>query len=384
MRILHITSILPAPLKRKETENDILIRIAEELEKTYPDSKHYFILCLPYSNSILANFKSRWKEYYDLIKKGFYEYHGFKIYVIGIPAFATDQIIRKQLSWLGYLLNKGGIKNVLNQVKPDKIHAHNLKGNIELAEIIKNKFGFNYVVTARNLGNNSINKLQNGEFIPTKILSLNYRNYEISKNNLKIPVDLIPHPVDDEFFVDSESLNVKEKPKFISVCRLLELKNIDKVLQALLEIKLPYVYDIYGSGPEMEKLKRMVDKLSLQSKINFKGQVPHNEIKKAMKEYDLLLQPSFPETLGRVYFEAMASGVPVIASKNTGIDGLINSGQEGYLVNHYSIEEISSSIYKYLNLNKKEKIKLKKGVINKVSNYRWSKTLLEYHKFYEL
>jgi len=50
--------------------------------------------------------------------------------------------------------------------------------------------------------------------------------------------------------------------------------------------------------------------------------------------------PSYPESLGRVYFEAMASGLPVIASKNTGIDGIIRHGREGFLIDHQSESEI--------------------------------------------
>lgn len=48
MNILHITSIVPAPLKMKRDENDILIRIAQEYQKKYPADNHYFLLAVPY------------------------------------------------------------------------------------------------------------------------------------------------------------------------------------------------------------------------------------------------------------------------------------------------------------------------------------------------
>lgn len=382
MNILHITSILPAPISRKKKENDILIRIAEEFEKQYSDSKHHFLLILPYSNSFLALCSTTWKEYQQLISKGFYEYNGFKIYVLGMPAFKSDRRIRKQLNYLGYQLNKKKINKILNDLKPNVIHAHNLRGNVELAEIIKQQHGINYVVTARNLNDYTLNKLKKGVFNPTKVLSLNHKNFETCLKNLTIPVELIPHPVDEEFFVDADLLRINDKPKFVSVCRLLALKNLDKVMHALATIDKDFTFDIYGIGPEEEKLKNLAKELQLLNKISFKGWVKHNDIKEVMCDYDLLIQPSYPETLGRVYFEAMAAGVPVIAAKNTGIDGFIKNGMDGYLVDHNKIEPIREVIINFMKMDSEKHMQLKNNAISFAKKYRWNDTLEKYYNLY--
>ena len=384
MNILHITSILPAPLKRKRTENDILVRIAEEYQNQYPDCSHSFILTVPFSNFILSFFKKRWYEYYKLIRKGFYEHNGFRIYVIGIPAFASDQNITSYLSKIGYKLNKKRINFILKKVSPDIIHAQSFGSSIELAEILKLKYKINYLATARGINKRTIVRIQENKLNPLKVLTLNYQVFCRLKNELNIQVELIPHPVDNGFFVLNQNFKVNSKPRFISVGRLLKLKNIDRVILALSKLRIEFIYDIYGVGPEEERLKVLVNDLNLQNKVNFKGWIEHKELKLILNEYDLLLQPSFPETLGRIYLEAMASGVPVLAARNTGVDGLVSNNIEAFLVDCESVDDILSSIQQFVSLNETQKIDMKQSAIKTASLYRWECTLVRYYKFYNV
>lgn len=383
MNVLHITSILPAPLERKKKENDILIRIAKEYQDEYPETKHYFLLILPYSNTILGLISKRWKEYNLLLKKGGYEYGSFNIKVIGIPAFKNDSRFKKDLTYLGYKIFEKKINKWIVDYKPDIIHAHNLKSNLEIAKLLKKKFNINYVVTARNIQQETFNNLKATEFPPRKILSINFQNYKKLKINSNISVQLIPHPVDGDFYLEPSN-KISNEINLISICRLLKLKNLDKVILALSKIKENFVYDIYGSGPEEKNLKQLVLNLNLESKVNFKGWVSHHEIKNKMSNYDLFLQPSFPETLGRVYFEAMASGVPVVASFKTGIDGIISSNLEGFLVDHNSLESIHGAIKKYLGMSDKDKYVMKKAAHNRMLDYKWDNVLKKYKEFYTL
>lgn len=382
-KILHIVAILPAPLQKKKTENDILIRIAEEYQKTYPKTKHHFILCIPYSNSFLALFKSKWREYHELIKKGSYVYNGFHIGVIGMPAFKTDQFCRRLLSYIGYKINRSILEKFIHDVEPDLIHAHNLSGNLELAQILKDKYKINYIITSRGINDSVLDYIKSKYYTPSKILSINYISHQKCREKLDIPQFLIPHPIDEEFFVNAVPNHNNVEYKFISVCRLLKLKNIDKVLVALSRIDSPYIYDIYGSGPEEENLKQLIKHLNITQRVNFKGWVAHEDIKKVMKEYDLFLQPSYPETLGRVYFEAMASGVVVLASKNTGVAGIIKNGIEGYLVSHNDVNSIYGAIENFVGLPTQAQKKLKENALSSVIQYSWEKTLIKYQQLYE-
>src|SRR5690606_14863696 len=128
-------------------------------------------------------------------------------------------------------------------------------------------------------------------------------------------INLIPHGIPEYFFSD-EIKNVSLSPiKFVVVCRLMKLKNIDKVIRALSLIKKDYLFHIYGEGNEKENLELLIKELKLGDKIQLRGSIKNDELPETLKKYNVFVMPSFPETLGRVYFEAMACGLPVIASK---------------------------------------------------------------------
>ena len=382
MNILHLTSILPAPLPKKENENDILMRIVKEYEKKYPKDSHKFIFIVPYSNKITALLKSKWEKYYTLQKEGFYCYEGRTIEVIGIPGFKNDAFVRTFLTKIGYYLNKDTIQKILINFKPDIVHAHNLRNDTEFAQILKNKHSIKYIATLRGAKSDSISKIQDRRFSPDTLMSINLILKKRYQNQIRPDIKFIPHPIDSEFFVDNVKKRNSNHFKFTSVGRLIKLKNFDKVIQALSMLKCDFIYDIYGDGPERCYLEKLSNEIGLNQFINFHGRVSHNTIKKKIKHYDLLLQPSYPEALGRVYFEAMASGVPVLAARNTGIDGLIQSGVEGFLVDHNNLDNIIRELEKFTTFSTSELLQMKNHARKNVSKYTWGKILKDYHNLY--
>jgi len=383
MNILHITSILPAPLEHSIPGNDIILRLAIEYENKYKKDRHYFLLVLPFTNKILSYFKRRWNDYYLLIKKGEYLLEGRKVIVIGIPAFKNDQKIRPLLTRIGYLLNMTRIKSMMEDIKPDIVHAHNLSIDMELAQIFKNKYHCEFIVTARNVNLPSLNRIKKGIINPKSILSVNYVTKEYCSRFLESEVNMIPHPVDSEFINDE--LSFKEKNnflQFVSVCKLRKYKNIDKVLHALSILSDDFHYTIIGDGPEEEYLKDLVFSLGLQSKVTFLGNLPHENIITDLKNYDFFILLSYPETLGRVYFEALASGLPVLAAENTGVDGIIAHGVHGFIVKPYINAEISSTIKRIFEMTPEALFQMKKNAVLLSRNFTWDITLNKYHELY--
>src|SRR5690606_26645470 len=142
-------------------------------------------------------------------------------------------------------------------------------------------------------------------------------------------------------------------------------------------------FDIYGEGPEKENLSILIKKIGLEDKIKIKGYIPNKDLPNIFQDYHLFVMPRFPETLGRVYFEAMASGLPVVASKNTGIDGLIIDGKEWFLLNTANEIEFTQSFQKIL-LNF-EKNPLSYDIMSKNAQsfskkFSWNNIVLEYIK----
>jgi glycosyltransferase involved in cell wall biosynthesis len=79
-------------------------------------------------------------------------------------------------------------------------------------------------------------------------------------------------------------------------------------------------------------LDRQIDALRLGGAVTFVGEMPQKDLAARMASSRALVLPSYSEGLGRVLFEAMAVGTPVIGSEVGGIPDLIEDGVNGFLV----------------------------------------------------
>jgi glycosyltransferase involved in cell wall biosynthesis len=80
------------------------------------------------------------------------------------------------------------------------------------------------------------------------------------------------------------------------------------------------------------------------NKVHFIGHVDHTEIPFYFRDSTILINPSIVEPFGISIVEAMASGVPVIATNVGGIPEIINHGSTGFLVPPASPEKLAASI----------------------------------------
>jgi len=86
---------------------------------------------------------------------------------------------------------------------------------------------------------------------------------------------------------------------------------------------------LIGDGPEFGRTRDLVGELGLADHVRFVGVV--DEVAPLLAAADLLLLPSETESFGLVALEAMASGVPVVASRVGGIPEVVEHGVSGYL-----------------------------------------------------
>ena len=96
-----------------------------------------------------------------------------------------------------------------------------------------------------------------------------------------------------------------------------------------------YTLDIAGTGQQeyVEKLKTIGSDLHLNGHLRFLGHLSRDSLMKHYQSYSILLFPSvYPEAFGLTVIEAMAKGVPVIASKRGGPLDIITHMEDGLLV----------------------------------------------------
>jgi len=66
----------------------------------------------------------------------------------------------------------------------------------------------------------------------------------------------------------------------------------------------------------MEKLKNLAEDIGVENRVMFLGQITHAAMPKYLKVSDIFVRPSLTEGLGNSFLEAMAAGIPVIATSS--------------------------------------------------------------------
>jgi N-acetyl-alpha-D-glucosaminyl L-malate synthase BshA len=127
----------------------------------------------------------------------------------------------------------------------------------------------------------------------------------------------------------------KDAKVLIFIGRLHKVKGIVHLIEAMKIIKekcSKIQLLIIGDGTERDYLKRRVRDLNLEKYINFVGRVSNNSIPDYLYASDLFVLPSFSEGFPVTILEAMASGLPILATRVRGVPEIINEGVNGFLV----------------------------------------------------
>ncbi|MFC2021451.1 glycosyltransferase family 4 protein [Chloroflexota bacterium] len=148
------------------------------------------------------------------------------------------------------------------------------------------------------------------------------------------------------------TLGIKSLPMILFVGRLSPRKGTDVLLKAMphvlreMEVKLV----LAGSGNQQD-YQQLARTLGISDKLSFLGRVPGDTLRLLYSSCDLFVLPSRLEGLGIVILEAMAAGKPIVATNVGGIPELIESGQNGILVEADEEEKLASAIIKVLSDN---------------------------------
>mgnify|MGYP004460296333 CR=1 FL=1 len=127
---------------------------------------------------------------------------------------------------------------------------------------------------------------------------------------------------------------IKDDNIIVSVGELSKRKNHMCVIEAMAQLKdLNISYIICGTGAMESELKQKVKELGVEKQVIFAGYV--NDVPDVLSECDCFVFPSFQEGLPVAVMEAMAVGLPVIASEIRGITDLIEHAKGGYLVHGF-------------------------------------------------
>ncbi len=143
---------------------------------------------------------------------------------------------------------------------------------------------------------------------------------------LRRPIDIIPNVVDTEVF----RLPVGHQPGtprllFVGEMRS-SAKGVDYLLGAVSVLRkrgLEVSLDLVGEGRQRRQYETLARSLRVADLCRFLGTMPHEQLAAIMPQYSLLVMPSLAETFGVVLVEAFACGVPVVATRSGGPEGIV-------------------------------------------------------------
>jgi glycosyltransferase involved in cell wall biosynthesis len=252
--------------------------------------------------------------------------------------------------------------------KYDVIHAHTLFTDGNVAYQLNRDYGIPYIVTVRgytdiesffklriNLRNRGRKILKNA----SKIIFLSdtnkedllnkYINNGALKENIESKSEIIPNGIDDYFFENEgepRKIDPKEELHFVQVGKIIPLKNGLGSIEGLKqyqqksnkEVKLTFI------GQVVDETYAQKIKNEGQDIVNYYGTASMEELVNIYREHDIFIMPSFSETFGLVYPEAMSQGLPVIYTKGQGFDGNYEDGYVGYPVKSDDPVDIANKI----------------------------------------
>ena len=209
----------------------------------------------------------------------------------------------------------------------------------------------------------------------------------ISQNiNLSLNKSVVVyHGIDPDIFSKQDVIDVKKKynlvqPFILSVSTIYRYKNFVRLIEAydqLCQIGCQHDLVIVGKNldpPYWGIMKKKVQDLNLETRVHLIGGVEYRCVFSFFQNADVFVFPSYLETFGHPLLEAMALGVPVIASDIQVFREI--AGDAALYFDPYDVDHIASVLWDVLNDSKQKEVLRAEGV-SRLKQFSWQKTVQE-------
>jgi len=209
----------------------------------------------------------------------------------------------------------------------------------------------------------------------TKILTVisAYLAERARKFGYKGEIQIIPNGVDlNKFKVESSKLKVKElknklgisenEKVIITVSRLVEKNGVGDLIESMGYLSADVKLIIIGGGELEADLKSKIADLKLSDRVIMLGSINNQALPQYLAAADIFVRPSLSEGQGISFLEAMAAGVPIIATPVGGIVDFLRDGETGWFCGVKDPHSIAEKIKYVFDERNKDKVR---EVVNK-------------------
>ncbi len=274
----------------------------------------------------------------------------------------SDKVISKQFNLILNLLNK-------DHFSPDLVLGHFTHPNLELVVKLKEHYA--------SLGTIALHGAEpyyskGDALLFDKVNYVGFRSYPTKWSFEKMygekPFFMCPSGVPEQC-ITKPRVFTRPVSNYIFVGTFMKRKYPSSLIPAIAKVYGEKSFSItyIGDGENKKQIIKRAKEYNCLNKTVFTGRIPREDIFQHLDQSDVFIMISKIETFGLVYLEAMARGCIVVASRNEGLDGIIENGRNGFLCdagNEKELEQIVRQIkgmtMEQLNMMSTESIKTAK------------------------
>ena len=166
--------------------------------------------------------------------------------------------------------------------------------------------------------------------------------------------------------------------------RLTARKGLKYLIEAVKDLsgKYPEIQlKIMGDGDARADLENLAKDLKIENYVKFLGRIPRGKTAPYYQEASVFVLPSLNEGMSNAMLEALASGLPIIATDTGGTKELVKDGENGYIIKMKDSDDIAEKIEKLIN-DSELRIKMGERSRQKALEMSWKKVAGKYFELY--
>ncbi len=319
--------------------------------------------------------------------------------------FHYDLILKKY----DRILYKGKIKKQMKRIEKkipnlssfDIVHAHTLFSDGGTAYLLKKKYGLDYIVSVRSADIYAFYKyaIHHRPFIhkvltnASKVVFISHaykkQTFDVLPKKVVQAIEhkslIIPNGIDDKWFETKPRVRTECGKNSLSILFTGSLdtnKNVESVLLLVNQLRnngVDIKLNVAGDGPLREDVTKKRNQLKLQDVVTLHGNISIERLRTLADQSDIFILPSYKETFGISYVEAMSRGIPIIYTSGEGIDGFFPEGTVGYRTEPTDIDKMIENIKDIA----KDYQVMSKRCVSESKRFNWNDIANEYIQLYK-